>query len=741
MLQCIPFLLCVSTVAAVPILPKKATSDTPKPGYIREELFSGPDFEAILVSLGSDNQTVLLKVDTNTPDFWVNANNNDYCRAFYPLSLSNSSDWNEFDTGIQEVVNENIEKLQWSQASQLKTISTANASAMASLARVRNSQFEQFISKETESVGSKISEFISTADGYIPTNGVTFGAPLTSKGGLYATKTDDDEVGLKTSVTSIDGTLYTMVTGFVDYNASTKFGKREDDEHDGHEEHDEHDDADGNGNGNGNTGFAHHSRLSSSLLKASSVAFTSTASFVPTASSFYEPSQSSAATNIPADSFLYEIERDCSLFGTYNTTSSDTLELSDEQLLILSTEQFALGPIGNEHVTIGNITINTTIGIAESSDSNVGVLGIGKSNNDSLFESFPTLLARSGEIWKPFYSFYAGSDRSVLLFGAVEEELFYGNVTLVPILNDTESIAITLDAIDLIYEFESSIGSDSGSMGGLGPSGRDNRYYSDDKSNQKRSRQFYKRDYGSFGDGKGSDRTRRTMTKPIAAGKAIAYVNTATKPLLLPRDILLSLVSSLNTIFNVTFSEDYGRFILQLTNPVKGTGVDRGDVFLVFNFQGTQFYAPLENFLLSLEDDEILYYNKTSPFDESITNSSFYFAYDDDEDPSEQFIGETTDDIISSTTDRFIFTILPSDDDSVTLGLDFWKDSVALFVDLEKHQVGLGYSTISDELDDERTIIIVNDTIPHAEYAKEYESYYGASSGDSSPSPTKLYPF
>lgn len=36
------------------------------PGFIQEFLFDGPDFTGIQVSIGSDNQTLLLRLDTKT---------------------------------------------------------------------------------------------------------------------------------------------------------------------------------------------------------------------------------------------------------------------------------------------------------------------------------------------------------------------------------------------------------------------------------------------------------------------------------------------------------------------------------------------------------------------------------------------------------------------------------------------------------------------------------------------------
>jgi len=239
--------------------------------------------------------------------------------------------------------------------------------------------------------------------------------------------------------------------------------------------------------------------------------------------------------------------------------------------------------------------------------------------------------------------------------------------------------------------------------------------------------------------------------------KRLQLIDIISNPLLLPEAALELLVGGLNSVFNVTYSDTYGRFLL--TEKVESStdnstssddSYDISDILLTFDFQGSLFDVPLEQFVEYFDPDELAYYNTSTLYSQNITNSSFFFNID----------LNTTDGSGDDDTDFdpevYLLNILPSDTDAVVLGLDFFKDTIALFVDLEADVLGFAKSSEDDDVsfngstiiepdekadgsdddyyyisedDDESkpvSIILVTDEIPYAVKAPDFDSYYGS---------------
>ena len=659
------------------------------PGFIQEFLFDGPDFTGIQVSIGSDNQTLLLRLDTKTSDLWVNSDINEYCLAYVPVpsffnisSSENITAVSDFNSKLQSDVDESFNKFQIEQASKLESFVAPSASIspeeIKSYASVRQEQFSSLLAVEKLSISSENALFTKTASlDAIPSAIQNFGQGFTSKGGRLATKVASDGEQFATKVTSIGESIFTVAT-----KAGAEFASKATSEGGefatrvtseggefatritswGEGVATDATSAFGdvtseavNGWGKLTSGFANifglqkraeptastvHRKASSSYVASS----TTVQDFIPKSTVIPSSNVTISNNTVSVENLIYQIDHDCSLYGVFNDSSSKSFESSGDFWYTEFEGEYVFGSLGNDTISLSGVSVNATIGVADASESNIGVLGIGKSSNHSSFQSFPYLLVENGAISKPVYSLIIGSLESSITFGAIDFASLEGDIVLFPFINSTEEIAITLSGLNISSPSNESI---------------------------------------------------------IALGKAPAIIDIANSNSLLPELVVSSFVSELNTTFEVSYSKNFGRYIISDSNEdIYNTSVSWG-------FQGESFEVPLTNFVTPLFEEETVYINKSSPLSGPNTNSSFYY------------------DISSnSTTSKYILDILPSDDESAVLGLNFFKDTLALIVDLEAEKVGLAYSADNEE--EEGLLIIIDDQIPNSANASQYGDFYGS---------------
>lgn len=666
--------------------------------FIHQDL-SGAYLPTIQVAIGSSNQTLLLKLDTTTSDFWVNANTNEFCLAYYPIEdylneTNPNDDWNDFNSELEAEFEDAFSDFEGAENSQFSTVETASANIESYLSE-RQSAVQSFLSQQKASVSQQIETYLTTAtatgddawstfEAGLPSQVNEIGATITSQTAAQALPFSGNP-SLVTSYSqySTASFTYVQVTGGYDKNgpfddssdypvASTlaswellqkredgweKFTSGADKFFDDLKKRDEK-----------TTTTKHHKSSASHKSKASSdvsqaskttgvASFASKASRVshhassytsPHASSYvYAPSPvllsayaSASALATPSVDYetleyIHELYNDCGLYGVFNESASTSFQSSDK--LFVSSDESSYGILGSDSVSINNYSVNTTFGVSELSDSNVGVFGLGKTTENSTFVSFTDVLAQSGYILKSLYSFTIGLP-SEITFGAINYSyLTYSNLTLFPLLNDTESIGLTLSGISLLA-------------------------YDEDSSNN---------------------------TIPVVQGKAQAFIDTTSQNTYFPQEILDTLATSLNSTLNVTYVDSIESYVIYDNSSYSSLW----DYEIVFDFQGAEYSLPLAEFAVTL--------NGTGPSNDTDSSDSFEFY---------------------SETDVYILSILPSDDDSIVLGLDFLTDNFLVVVDLEANEIGLAYSILGEE--DE--FIVIEDDIPGAIVAPYYDDFYGS---------------
>jgi hypothetical protein len=652
-------------------------------GFIQQDLYNGPDFSAIQLSIGSDNQTVLLKLDTKTSDFWVNSDINEFCLAYYPIPYSNSTngtEWNSFNQKLQQDVALAAAKFQQNHASGLLQFLQPTASipkdSIKSYVDQRQTQYQSFISSERQVITKQIDEFTKTFSGNtalqsfftaVPSKAEDFGKGITSKAAVFATEAATLGQDFATEVTSVGGQIYTIVTekggqfasdvtseggqfasditsfgaGFAT-DVTSEFGIATSDAVNAWNQF----------TSDFVNGFNFEKReaITGAIgVEKRAIANTTTyQNFTPSADII------SIVSNYSIEQLIYNLEHDCSLYGVFNDSSSDSFSSTGDQLFVSTSDKYTFGFIGNDTVSISGVSFNASFGVADASDSNIGTLGIGRSNKNSTFQSLPFVLVENGDILKAVYSLSISSYYSSILFGAVDYAQISDNITFFPLVDSKEDIALSLSSLSL-----STV------------------------------------DY--------NDQVNSTS---IFEGEITAIIDTTSNNLLLPPYILASLVESLNSTFDVSYNETFGRYVLDVAGSSNATGFDNfynifgsslnftypGDLLLTFGFNDTTYDIALDSFVVPVFDNEVIYFNKSST--SAPSNDSFYF------DLPLTFAYPTS----------FILSILPSKNDTVVLGLDFLRDNLVVVVDLEDDQIGLAYSAYSSYNDS--AIYIVENEIP-----------------------------
>ncbi|KGK37198.1 hypothetical protein CAS74_003017 [Pichia kudriavzevii] len=793
-IQLITSLLTLAT--ASPIYRRETHSaKVEKPGLLQQELVYGPDFIAVDVGIGSNNQSLLLKLDFNTADIWVNSDLNDFCLAYYSIpnfvnGTENAAMWNSFNENLRGNFTNQINEFHNEKINALETIAPTATSKLSSQLNKIQTEFQSLLSEQHVSVTKEISNFLGTAS--LPTDSVIetflsgvhsaaenlgkeitsnaynfereatsmgellgvkvttvsdhvltlvtgpaqdFASEVTSKGGEFATKVTSEGGEFATKVTSEGGEFATKVTseggefatkvtseggefatkvtseggefatkvtseggefatkvtseggefatkvtsegGEFATKVTSEFGDVTSDVVSGWNKFTT--DITSKGGEFATKVTSGYGDVTSNVVSGwdkftsnfvgifkkaspttrSSVAHTSTYNFIPQETQISNGSVIFDNSTIGIDDFLYQVSHDCSLFGVFNDSSSNSFQSSSE--IFFSNDSYgAFGHLGNDTIHMGGVSVdNVTFGVADSSLSNIGIVGVGKSNRNSSFKSFPEILVDRGIINKALYSIDFNYHAPSILFGAIDYAKFGGNITLLPLLNETEgAIAVTLS--------------------GLGITSFDNE------------------------------------TSEFVQGKAPAILDPTSNSVLFPREVLSSFVSSLNKTFDVSYNSSFGRYVLHRDDDVY---ID--DYALNFDFQGYNFSVDLDNFVIPVLEDETIFINGSTLSNGASANSSFYFSKFDEPYPVDDIpVHVNNASFIDEKT--FILNIIESDDGSVVLGLDL-LDSTVLVIDLESLQVGFTRSHSSDS-----QIVVIENKIPFSSKAPKYSDYYGS---------------
>lgn len=658
---------------AAAVLAKRAEDEDPAAMFLAIPLEEGDEFYSIPLHIGnSTNSTIFLKLDTTSNTIWVNSDSNEFCQATYPFHpIGNESTWNSFNDELRWDYLDNVASFQSAQKSQLETLlspsKTIDYHSAVTLFEDRQSSFSNYIGNQKSSLTSEAMGFASVHSAKwesftvkqgsvaksaqseaskignaIATKAESFGAEVTSWGGALLTRVTDSPV------TSVGESLASDVTsGFGDFTggAASRFGDLT----------------------SGLANFfkrAEEPTVTSTITPSTSFpSISTTFKFAPSATALDKILPSNLTESFIADLY-FELE-DCSIYGTFN--GSDTF-VSNETIYI-SEDGEVLGLLGNDTFYLPSGPVdNVTFVVAEISDSNIGSFGLGQKTENSTFTPFPEFLVESGVIGKALYSLDLSDSDPSLLFGAINYDAFSENLTLVPLLNETEAIAITLSSFGLSYANE-----------------KENSIYD----------------------------------IVVAEGAAFATLDSTSNNVYLPFDVLEALVLTLNNSYPIDYDEVYGRFVLSVPSAkeelkaMKNTSspIDLEDFNVALHFQGLAIDIPLMDFLIPIAENETEYFNLTTSTHDG-TNESFYFIFDDD---------------LKNSTE-YILSILPSESEEVILGLPFLTE-VYVVVDLELGVVGLApldKETTEDE--DKLNIITISDEIPLAVNATYFDEYYGSSS-------------
>lgn len=146
----------------------------------------------------------------------------------------------------------------------------------------------------------------------------------------------------------------------------------------------------------------------------------------------------------------------CTQYGSFDTSNSNSFNFNNsapEFSIEYGDGTTASGRWGHDSVVVSNVTVHDlSFAIANETDSNIGVLGIGlpglettySSNGLSRYqyENMPLKMRNSGIIAKNAYSLYLGDSSAksgTVLFGAVDHAKYSGQLYTLPIVNTLRS--------------------------------------------------------------------------------------------------------------------------------------------------------------------------------------------------------------------------------------------------------------------------------------------------------------
>ncbi|SMN20507.1 similar to Saccharomyces cerevisiae YDR144C MKC7 GPI-anchored aspartyl protease, member of the yapsin family of proteases involved in cell wall growth and maintenance [Maudiozyma saulgeensis] len=258
----------------------------------------------------------------------------------------------------------------------------------------------------------------------------------------------------------------------------------------------------------------------------------------------------------------------CTEYGTFDSTSSKSFKSNATYFSILYGDKTRSSGIwGYDNVTLPGTDVilpNLSFGVANLSNSSVGVLGIGypqlevtysggngnSQKSQYMYNNFPLQLKQQGNIKSNVYSLYLGdssqSSMGNILFGAVDHSRYSGQLFTVPIINTVENFGY-----DKPIQFDIT-------MNGVGITINNN---------------------------------ETTITET----KMPALLDSGTSLIYLPRQI----VSNIAKTINATQDSKYGYIVpCNILNPTPFNDTD-----LVFNFNGVLFHTDINNFLLQISSD------------------------------------------------------------------------------------------------------------------------------------------
>mmetsp|Transcript_4922 Transcript_4922/g.5442 ORF Transcript_4922/g.5442 Transcript_4922/m.5442 type:complete len:432 (+) Transcript_4922:299-1594(+) len=133
---------------------------------------------------------------------------------------------------------------------------------------------------------------------------------------------------------------------------------------------------------------------------------------------------------------------DCEQYGTYNETASSTFHDNNTDFSIQYVDQtYAKGTWGTDTISLNEALKleNASFAVADDSDSNVGVFGIGfkgLESNPEQYSNLPITMKEQGFIKKLAYSLYltsAESETGSILFGAIDHAKYEGELATIDI--------------------------------------------------------------------------------------------------------------------------------------------------------------------------------------------------------------------------------------------------------------------------------------------------------------------
>ncbi|WEJ95731.1 Candidapepsin-7 [Yamadazyma tenuis] len=152
---------------------------------------------------------------------------------------------------------------------------------------------------------------------------------------------------------------------------------------------------------------------------------------------------------------------DCSTYGTYSEDNSTTFESNNSDFSISYLDQtFAKGTWGQDTVELTDDLVieGANFAVADSTDSNVGVLGIAYTqleSADTVYDNLPVQMKQQGFIKKVAYSMYLTSaerNTGSVLFGAIDHAKYTGDLVsfdVVPKNGQNVYLQITLSNIQV----------------------------------------------------------------------------------------------------------------------------------------------------------------------------------------------------------------------------------------------------------------------------------------------------
>lgn len=147
-------------------------------------------------------------------------------------------------------------------------------------------------------------------------------------------------------------------------------------------------------------------------------------------------------------------------YGWFDWSKSSTFKNLTHGFLISYQEGpngiTALGLFGEDTLRIGPYTLdNATVAVVANSNSPIGVLGISFIELEAGYEydNLPVLLAKQGYISSPVYSIYLNTkdaSSGSVLFGAIDQAKYEGELTTIPMDTTLPQTAINLKSIDVV---------------------------------------------------------------------------------------------------------------------------------------------------------------------------------------------------------------------------------------------------------------------------------------------------